>query len=272
MATVLGILGTLVGAWATFTNSVTTNRLKTIETGLAERKDARDSLVADRDYLLRVTDKVFSSASSGDARQQEIARLLVDTLADGDVRDRLRAVLLATAAPKVRDQVAAAIAADRDFALQEAVDRAAVADDPMGRQAPVAASVTPSTRVILTGAGRYALDLFYCTGVTDTVAYQRRAIDLANALARDTATLGAVRVRPLPRAIVQRLVVGFGANQLRYAAADATLAKRIAKLLSQSDGSRVFAVSAAGTRARYLSVWVCSLGKPTLITGVVARG
>ena len=245
----LAVAGTLLGLASTAIGI----RANVHADAREDKKVDLSQTVADRDYLLKVTDKVFDAIAKGEERQQRVAASLVDTLAPGGVRDRLQSALIVAAVPEVSSRVSASVTAERSFNAQQAAD-AEVAKAPAATGAPVAAPVSNSTRVVAAGSGAYAVDVFYCEGGD----HQQVAGAIATGL-QGQPDVGRVRIRLLPSSKNAQPGYGVATNQVRYDGPELALARKLSQAASAASGQPFdLSLSYSSTR-NYLSVFACAL-------------
>lgn len=225
MATIValvGILSTTIGAAGTyFTIGREDRRVDLTETG------------ADRDYLLKVTDKAMTMAVSENISERCLVTYLVATLPES-YRDYRTGLLHAV---EQADPTRA-----NSFCVQNALDQIAqdreqaaqqTAPGPAGTQPPPAHATPPAivgtsltTQVVTTSAeGIFALDIFWCDG-TGGPGRLTSASQLAERL-KSIPNFRRIRVRPLPVSVNNQPSYRVNGNLIRYEPAEAKIAEAL---------------------------------------------
>ncbi|WP_353216757.1 hypothetical protein [Sandarakinorhabdus sp.] len=261
---VLGLIGTSVGIWSQVGKRNLEDQIGQIELAqraqdveIKRKQDERSQEVADRDYLLRVTDKVIAAMEPPrSAERQQVAAFLIDTLRDGVSQRRLRNALLSAAAPQVRANLELTIAEEAKFATVEIADQAAQA-----KGQPVAAIRLPGVDSQAAGTiGKLAVDIFWCEG-PDGDRHRMQAEALFGA-ATASGQFGRVRVRPLPESVNRRPGYGIVGNIIRHQDVERAGAGQLLRLSVTVTGiARSFSMQQIEFPTKdYISAFLCTSG------------
>ncbi len=226
---VLGLIGSGVGTWATIDKQKQADEIAGMQVKLQERQDVRQERGAERDYMLKVTERVIDAMGSGSAQQQDVARVLINTLADSEVKRQLQNALVAAAVPAVKDKLQKTITREAQFA---AVD----------------AAPTPAAT-----ASKVAVDIFWCEG-PGAPGRQAQAEQLRTA-AEAAGSFGRLRVRPLPESVNLRPGYGIFSNIIRHQYGERAEAADLQKL-QPSLGSQQISYNTPN----YISAFFCAVG------------
>lgn len=246
---VLGLIGTGVGIWTQFDKRLQDKELEAIRLQLSQRQDDRLERGAERDYLLKVTERVIDALGSPSADKQKVATVLVDTLGEGDVKAQLRVALLAVAPPDAKGRLEKTIEEERVWdelqtSLQAPAKSAAVVP---GRAAGIEKQAA--------GSGRTRVDIFWCEGGNGE-AHQRQADGLYREAVASGA-FGLVRVRPLPESVNRRPGYSIVSNLIRHQDVEKAIAARLRAL----PAAKGFGMQQIGfATPDYISAFFCASG------------
>jgi hypothetical protein len=247
---VLGLFGSGVGIWSQVDTRSQQRQIASLDGQLRQRQDERASTTAERDYLLRVTDKVLAAMDSPSRQRQDVAALLIDTLDDAESQKRLRNALLSASLPEVKQRLEQTIAAEARFAAVVVADQAAQAAGQAVASAPLPGIKTAAER----SPGKMAVDIFWCEGPSGA-AHKQLADALFDAVGA-SGQFGRVRLRPLPESVNRRPGYGLVSNVIRYQDSEQTAALRLQKAAPATAG---FAVQQVRYNTPdYISAFVCA--------------
>ena len=247
---VLGLFGSVVGSITTIDKRAQDRKIVAVEATLKERQDERSERVSERDYLLKVTDKVIAAMEEASPQKQEVASMLIDTLADAGSQARLRNALLSAAVPSVKKDLQQTIANEARFSSVVAADQAAQARGQAVATAPMAGIDQQKQG---TGGGT-AVDIFWCEGGNG--AAHRAVADRLFAAAANKGEFGRIRVRPLPESVNRRPGYGIVTNIIRHEDVERAAARALQAAAPASAG---FGVQQTTYNTRnYISAFVCS--------------
>ena len=246
---VLGLFGSVVGSWTTLDKRAQDRKIGAVEATLKERQDERSERVSERDYLLKVTDKVINAMEEGSPQKQEVASMLIDTLADPGSQARLRSALLAAAVPSVKKDLQQTIADEARFSSVVAADQAAQARG----QTVAAAPMAGIDRQKQGSKGGVAVDIFWCEGANGPA--HKAIADQVFALAASKGEFGRIRVRPLPESVNRRPGYGIVTNVIRHEEVERGAARALQAAAPPNAGFGVQQI-VYNTR-NYISAFVC---------------
>lgn len=248
---VLGLFGSVVASLTTLDKRAQDRKIGAVEATLKERQDERSERVTERDYLLKVTDKVIAAMEEGSPQKQEVASMLIDTLADQGSQTRLRNALLSAAVPSVKTDLQQTIANEARFSSVVAADQAAQARGQTVTAAPMAGIDRQKKG---TGGG-VAVDIFWCEGASG--AAHKAVADQLFERAAKAGQFGRIRVRPLPESVNRRPGYGIVTNMIRHEEVERTAAMA---LQAAAPGSAAFGVQQINySTANYISAFVCAV-------------
>jgi hypothetical protein len=230
ISALLGLVGTALGVYASWQGNVLkaeSDRQK----AQIDRQDAqirlnqeeRARLTGQREYFLKVIDKILEAVEQENAKKQEIALALVDSLDDPHTRERL--ARLFQAAPTATNQTkerAGAIRESAQFTIAQQTDRG------------------------------WDYDVFWCEGNAANEAVGRQ---IGDAILKDP-NHGRVRVRPLSAQQNQRSGYGATGVEIRAERNEQEQADRLLSMIKPVAGDAIIRTSSLDT-PWYLSVFVC---------------
>jgi hypothetical protein len=233
---ILGVVSTAIGIWV----AVATQQLKATSDHQKLRIDAQDSALrtsaeqrattsAQRDYLLKVYEKVIQAVETTDKRKQQVALALVESLEDPALQEKLAKVF--ANAPTVEDQ------STRDRA----------------REIQKSASVAVAAQAAGNPKG-WDYDIFWCEAQP---ANQDTAKGVFSAIATGDPAHGRIRLRSWSASQDQQSGYGVKGYEIRAEAQERPQAEFLKRIIDPS-APQPFQVKTTSMRtASYISVWVC---------------
>ena len=235
---ILGVVSTVIGVWV----ALNTQQLKATSEAQKLRIDAQDvqlrvsadqraTMSAQRDYVLKVYDKVILAVETTDKRKQQVALALVESLADPALQEKLARVF--TSAPTVEDQSTR----DRAHEIQRT---AAVA---------VAAQAGNSKG--------WDYDIFWCQ---ERSANEETAKKVLGAIPSGDPAHGRLRLRSWSAS--QNAQSGYGVKgyEIRAEAPERSQAELLKRVIDPMS-PQPFEIKPTSMRtAWHISVWVCPAG------------
>lgn len=248
---VLGLFGSAAGIWSQVDKRVQDRQLEEFRRDLNERQDNREERGAERDYLMKVTDKVLQAIDSPNIQRQKVAALMIDTLGDVEIQKRLRNVLLDAGVPELKPALSRTIADEAAYAEVVIADQAA-----QSKGEALAAAKLPGIAAVAgqSSSGKLSVDIFYCEG-TSAVAHKEIAQSLFN-VASKSEQFGRLRLRPLAESVNRRPGFGLVSNEIRYQSGEEDAANALQKLAPANFGITVRQVRY--DTPNYISAFICS--------------
>jgi hypothetical protein len=232
LTTATAVLSTILVFRVQNLNAKTDQAIRTLE----EQRLARES---DVNLTFKVYDAVKVSLDASNARQQQVALALVNSLLpEGDLRTSLLKVLGETATPEVKEEANVAVFNSEEQQLAQTLQKT------MEKPASDLKS--------------FRFDIFWCETSGD-VARQRAEQVKAQMLAEGWGTAGTVRVRPLPQRINDQSGYKAQGWQIRWDGAEQPQAEQWHKVINNAMGKNVNVelVPAHNTTRNYMSCFIC---------------
>jgi hypothetical protein len=234
----LGLVSTAIGIWVAYSNhelqlasALQTDaindqkaQLEAADQLLRQRADTRAEATTEREYIIRVYDKVAEALQATEPRRQIVALALIETLPDPDLRERLSRAF--------------ARLPDLDPAVSQRV------------QSIRADAKTASAERNVQG---WAYDVFWCA------PNQQNQVLAASALAAVGQGANATRVRLRRWTPQANAEPGFQVSGLEIRAEDSEQeqAAVLSQLLKKTTGETFTIHTVHNPTPNYLSVWVC---------------
>lgn len=247
---VLGLFGTVVGIWGQISSQLQQEAITELKSTLDVNRDVRESRGAERDYLMKVTDKVLQAIDSPNIQRQKVAALMIDTLGDVEIQKRLRSVLLDAGVPELKPALSRTIADEAAFAEVAVADQAA-----QSKGEAVAVAALPGIEVKgKPSSGKMSVDIFYCEGASGA-AHKAMAQSLFNEAGKGE-VFGRLRLRPLAESVNRRPGFGLVSNEIRYQSGEENAANALQNLAPGNFGMTVRQVRY--DTPNYISAFICS--------------
>jgi len=236
---ILGVVSTAIGIWV----AVATQQLKAVSDHQKLRIDAQDSAIrasaeqraatsAQREYLLKVYDKVIQAVETTDQRKQLVALALVESLEDPALQERLAKVF--ANAPTVEDQ--------------KTKDRA--------KDIQTTASFAAATQSAAGSAKGWDYDIFWCE---EPAANQNVAKSVFTALNTGDPAHGRLRLRSWSASQNRQAGYGVAGYEIRGEASEQPQMEFMKRIIDPASPQPLDLRTTTGTTPTnwYISVWVC---------------
>jgi hypothetical protein len=237
---ILGVVSTVIGIWV----AIATQQLKTVSDHQKLRIDAQDSAIrasaeqraatsAQREYLLKVYDKVIQAVETTDQKKQLVALALVESLEDPALQERLAKVF--ANAPTVEDPKTKERAKD----IQKT------------------ASFTAATQSAAGSAKGWDYDIFWCE---ESAANQDTAKNVFAALNSGDPTHGRLRLRNWSASQNKQGGYGVTGYEIRGEASEQPQMEFLKRIIDPAAPQpfQLKTTTGANPTPWYLSVWVCA--------------
>lgn len=265
VAAVLSVVAAASGIVASYKADKASESAKAAELALQDRTENRETLVAERDWQLKVFEKAYEALETDEQRQQQAALALVLTLSDGALRNGIISAINSTGEPGVRALASQVIAEETEFKAQEISDARAREAGTSG------ATLGQGTEILSAKTTGYDVDVFWCQGGSDDRATRARAKQLGDRLAvisRENRRLageqlGRISLKALPASTNATPAYRYATDVVVYDPAiagkpEAPVAMEIQKQARDVLKADVEARPENGSTEWYLSVFVCA--------------
>jgi len=236
---ILGVVSTAIGIWV----AVATQQLKVTSDHQKLRIDAQDSAIrasaeqraatsAQRDYLLKVYDKVIQAVETTDKKKQLVALALVESLEDPGLQEKLAKVF--ANAPTVEDQ------STRDRA----------------KEIQKTASYAVATQSAAGNAKGWDYDIFWCE---DPPANQDTAKSVFTALNTGDPAHGRIRLRSWSASQNKQPGYGVAGYEIRGEVSEQKQMEFLKRIIDPAAPKPFDVKTTTGATPTpwYISVWVC---------------